>query len=352
MTVLLVSRDGYARAQVARLAAVAGMAVDAPEEPSARSAAWRTAAAVVVDASATDLLPDLAPPRRDGVFVLAGDTSSVGAWRCAAFVGAAEVFGLPADERRFVEHLVTAVDGGTAPGHVVGVCAAASAAGASTFAAALAARGAARGRTVALVDADVAGGGLDVLLGAEHVPGLRWSSLDRLRGAVTSEALTEALIDVAGVRLLSCDRTPHVAIAPEAMRTVLAAAGRGHDLVIVDLPRRLDDAGSVAAQACELLTAVVPADVRGTAVAAGSIAALRSHRADLHLVVRESAPRRLGAREVARALDLPLAGIVPTEPAVATATDRGQLLTAVGRSRLAAVADAVLDAADRRRNAA
>ncbi|MFC7487254.1 hypothetical protein ACOCJ7_00035 [Knoellia sp. CPCC 206453] len=62
-----------------------------------------------------------------------------------------------------------------------------------------------------LVDGDVRGGGLDMTCGTEHVPGLRWPDLARLRGTT------------------SCSRL--IAALPRGEVPVLSAGGRGAELL-------------------------------------------------------------------------------------------------------------------------
>jgi hypothetical protein len=59
------------------------------------------------------------------------------------------------------------------------------------------------------------------------------------------------------------------------------------------------------------------------------------HCEDLSVVVRGPAPGRLKAREVARALGLPLAGSLRPEPALCQALERGEAPAASGRGPLA-----------------
>lgn len=65
--------------------------------------------------------------------------------------------------------------------------------GASTWSAALARRLSLHLGSCVLVDGDVRGGGLDMTCGTEHVPGLRWPDLARLRGTTSCERLLAAL---------------------------------------------------------------------------------------------------------------------------------------------------------------
>src|SRR5262249_27088259 len=161
------------------------------------------------------------------------------------------------------------------------------------------------------LDADPLGGGLDLLLGAEREPGLRWPDLVTGRGRLRPGHLASGLPCVDGVRLLSWDRgeVGEGAEAPaDAMAAVLSSAVRDSDLVSVDLPRALGSAAEVAASACHLGLVVVPAEVRAAAAARRVVAALEPRIDDLRLVVRGPAPTGLPAEVVADALRLPLAG--------------------------------------------
>ncbi|KGN32100.1 flp pilus assembly protein FlpE [Knoellia sinensis KCTC 19936] len=90
--------------------------------------------------------------------------------------------------------------------------------GASTWAAALARRLSLHLGECVLVDGHVHGGGLDMTCGTEHVPGLRWPDLARLRGVTSCSRLVSAL--------------PHGEVP------VLSAGGRGGDVadsVVLDV---------------------------------------------------------------------------------------------------------------------
>lgn len=78
-------------------------------------------------------------------------------------------------------------------GPLVVVLGASGGVGASTWSASLARRLALHLRSCVLVDGDVRGGGLDMTCGTEHVPGLRWPDLARLRGRTSAARLVAAL---------------------------------------------------------------------------------------------------------------------------------------------------------------
>lgn len=337
--VLLVSRDPGVIADVRRAGAVLAADVAVRADPAGVLAEWRRAAAVVVDVAAADLLPPSLPRREHAVVVAAA--ADAAAWRCAAMVGADAVLALPADEPALVDLLLAATDDAGPPGRVVGVRPAAGGAGATTVAVALALAAARAGAAVTLVDADAGAGGVDLLLGVEHHPGLRWPDLAEVRGAVPAASVRDALVRAGAIRLLPCSRRPGGGPAPAAAAAVLPALRRGQDLVVVDLPRTLDDAAAVLAGGCDAVVLVAPADVRGTAAAATLVEASLPGGTTPLLVVRRGAGRRLHPRDVAAALQLSLAAVVDTDPDVVAAADRGRLDRAVDRGPFAAAGAAV-----------
>ena len=157
-----------------------------------------------------------------------------------------------------------------------------------------------------LVDADPLGGGLDVLLGIEDAPGVRWPDLVETRGRLGAASLAEALPHVAGVALLSWGRDGATSLAAEAMSAVLDAGERGHDLVIVDLPRQLDPAGELVLARADETVLVTTNRVRSTAAAARIAGLLQCGCASVGLALRTEAK---GVRDdaVLAALSLPIA---------------------------------------------
>lgn len=128
----------------------------------------------------------------------------------------------------------------------------------------------------------------------------------------------------------------------EAVQAVLAAARRSCDLVVVDLPRALDDGTREVLASASTTLLVVPAEVRAAASAARVAAQAALLCRDVRLVVRGPAPSGLQGREVARALALPLAGELRAEPGLALALERGEPPGSRGRSPLAGFCDALL----------
>ena len=297
------------------------------------------------DAGALD---PAALPRRGGVVLVARSEADGVVWRRAVALGAEHVAVLPVARAWLVERLTDAAHGQTPDAPVVGVVGGRGGAGASVLAAALGRAAVARGQQTLLLDGDPLGGGLDLVVGCEEAPGLRWPDLAAARGRLAGTMLRSALPDVDGLALLSWDRGDASALPPEALCAVLDAARRSFELLVLDLPRRVDDATRCALVRCDQLLVVVPAEVRAAAAAARVLGVVGPLVADIRLVVRGPAPTGLPAEAVAQALGLPLAGELRPEPGLDAALDRGTAPATSARSPLAALSRRLLTQLPRR----
>jgi secretion/DNA translocation related CpaE-like protein len=221
-------------------------------------------------------------------------------------------------------------------------------AGASVLAAGLAVTAARAGRRALLVDADPLGGGVDLVLGWESLDGLRWPSLSHLGGEVDPPGFVGSLPGSGELAVLSWDRGDQLVVPVEAMSAALQAGRAERDLVVVDLPRRLDDAAVLALATADRALLLVPAELRACAAAARVAAVAAVHTSALEVVVRGPAPGRLKAREIARALGLPLAGSLRGEPDLARALERGTPPAGTGRGPLARLCQRVVGDLDPR----
>lgn len=203
----------------------------------------------------------------------------------------------------------------------IGVMGACGGAGASSMAAALA-RARVRAQDTALVDLADSAGGLDVLLGVEELPGVRWADLGAARGEVSGQELAGLLPTWGDVAVLSTDRSRPTAVSEQSRDLVLAAAGQVANLVIDVGGSNLD----VAAGFCDQVFIVVPRQVRAVAGAQALIA--RLVEADLAprriaLIVRGPAPGGLDPLQVERVLETPLATHLGVDRGLAAAVERG-----------------------------
>ena len=203
---------------------------------------------------------------------------------------------------------------------VVGVVGARGGAGASALSAVLAKACADKGLGAALVDLDAAGAGIDLLLGIEHEPGLRWADLAGDRGTFPAQSLSMALPTWHGVRVLSIDWRGGIDTGPCAQ--VLDALAAGHDVLVLDLPRAgMSTDQRRWAQLCDVVLVLATCDV----IAAAGVQAARRELdgQDLRLVVRGPAPGGLTPAELAATCGLPLALHMRPERSLAAAIERG-----------------------------
>ncbi len=260
----------------------------------------------------------------------------------ASLLGAEHVAMLPAAEPWLVDRFADCLQEPSGGGRVVAVIGGRGGAGASVLAAALAITGVRAGMRTMLVDADPLGGGLDLVLGWEQMRGLRWPALSATSGRVDSSALVEALPGRGELVVLSWDRGELLTTPAESMVAAMDAGRRGRDLVVVDLPRQMDDAAVVALEAADHALLVVPAELRAAAAAARVAAAVGPHCPGISVVVRGPAPSDLSAADLARALALPLAGALRPEPGLARALEHGDPPAGDGRGPLASLCRHIL----------
>lgn len=334
---LIVTEDVDLLDDLLRLCAAAGARPEVHHGVPERGGGWESAPLVLVGDDAADRVRGAA--RRRGIVLVGRDQDDPGVWRRAVEIGADDVLLLPDGEQWLVDRIADVAEGVGRPALTVGVIGGRGGAGASTLACALAVTAARAGRRTMLVDADPLGGGLDVMLGGETAEGLRWPAFAQSRGRVGGGALEESLPALHDLRVLSWDRGDAVTIAPEAVRAVLAAARRRGGVVVVDLPRRVDEAVGEALAQLDLGLLVVPAELRAVAGARRVASALGMVVRDLR-VVATAGPGPLGddgldAEEVARLLDLPLVGELPWEHGLRAAQSRGNPPGGAARGPLA-----------------
>ncbi len=337
---LLVTADPDLLEALLRLTGGAGTEAEVASYPRAARLAWNTAPLVLCGEDlAGDLLEAGVPRRRDVVLVaLAPVVDEPALWRRAVHIGVDAVAVLPDDEAVVIGAL-SRLEQEDAGGTVVAVIGGRGGAGASVFAAAMAVAQVRAGGRALLVDGDPWGGGADLLLGGEALPGLRWRDLGGLAGRVSGRVLADALPHPYGVGVLSWDRGAPFDVPPAALLAVLDAGVRSHDLVVVDLPRRNDETVTTALARAATTLLLVPAELRAAAAASQAASLLPADRT--RLVVRTGRGRNLEPELIAKTLGMPLAAVVPDDPRLAAAVDAGEP-PGSGRSPLGKVADALV----------
>lgn len=321
---LVVTSDPEALDDLVRLAATAGTELEVAPDAGAARRAWTTAPFVVVGADALAGLQRAHLPRRDGVVLLGRDLDDAGVWQRAVEVGAERVVVLPDDEHWLTDRFADATESTGPAAALVAVLGGRGGAGATTLACALAVTATRCGRPTLLVDGDPLGGGIDLVFGSEQDRGLRWPELGATRGRVPAAALDGALPRIDGLSVLSWDRGEAGSVPVEAVRAVLAAGRRSHELVVVDLPRSLDECARLVLAEATTVLLVVPNEVRAAAAASRVAATVGLLCADLRVVTRGPAPGGLTGTQVARALGLPLVADLRAETGLEAALERGE----------------------------
>jgi Mrp family chromosome partitioning ATPase len=373
---LVVTADELVLDDVLRLAAAAGVEVIVATDAAAARPGWSTAPLVLIGPDVAATCAGAEFGRRAPVVLVSRCELDADDWRAALRAGAESVCVLPAGEPELVQRLGEAVERSATDGVVVGCIGGRGGAGASVLACALAVTAARSGRSALLVDLDPLGGGADLLLGAEDVPGLRWPELRAAAGRLPGAALRAALPQSAGVAVLaadrplaaaspSADRSPrrgwvpvqavavasvasvgtmladtgedvHPGIPAEAAVAVLRAGARSGDVVVVDLPRSVSATGHAVTAALDLLVVVTPAEVRACAASGALVSELRPPAGRAGLVVRTPGPSRLDPALIAGCIGLPLLAAMRTEPGLAADLDRGDVPGGRTRGPLAA----------------
>ena len=214
-----------------------------------------------------------------------------------------------------------------------------------------------REKPICLVDADALAGGIDLVLGMETEPGLRWQDFSAADGRLDGAALYEALPSCPrspALKVLTWtrSRTPETAYNHASAATKFDSADRPgrtdrpHDVrhiastisclihagitVIVDCPNQVEYVTTLGALADDTVI-ILPASVR--AIAAGGHLASVCAQAGFtpSLAVRHQQHRDISVEEIEYALDLPIAGEIEYCKKVAHEIDVGGLAGAVGK---------------------
>src|SRR4051794_3773602 len=349
---LVVSSDEELVDDLLRLLAAAGTEAELATGGPALRRAHRTAPLVLVGADALPGGAVRALPRRPGVVVVSAGELPAADWAAAVELGAERVARLPDDEAWLLSRCAAAARSPVEDGWLVAVGGSCGGAGASTVATALAVA-AAPGSL--LVDGDAGGGGLDLLLGAERIDGLRWPQLTGLRGRVAGDALLASLPEADGVHVLAASRAEAVPVPPEALtagalaggtgRAAGARAGRtGGRRVVVALPRGDPALAEPVLAEADLAVLVVPARLRAASAARLLLAGAWSAA----VVVVRPVPGGPSRQEVADVLGRPVLADLGHDRSAAPRGERGEPPVVSARSPLGVLARKLLAELPRR----
>ncbi|HEX8001846.1 MAG TPA: septum site-determining protein Ssd [Mycobacteriales bacterium] len=337
---LVVTADPALLDDLLRLAAAGGAEPDVADHVAGAVASWRRAPFVVVGADRAADVAASALPRRPAVVLVGTTAADPEIWRQAVSLGAEHVTFLPDAEHWLAERFADA----SCPrrGVVISVTGARGGAGATSFSVALALAAARLGKRTMLVDLDPYGGGIDLLFGAEAAEGPRWGDFVGAAPPASGEALANALPRCGEVTVLSWSRDGFPEVPSTTVGSLLSAARRGADVVVVDLPRSFDEPTRAALGLTDAAVVVCPAEFRAAVAAERVVGTLALLVEDVRLVVRGPSPTGLTGAEIAEAVGLPLAAWLEPEPDLGRALDEGRPPGRGGRGPLAAACSSLL----------
>lgn len=335
--ILLVSADSYLQEEAKRIVAAAGGSLRLAADVAEAVHGWDNADVVLVGSDIQEL-----PPRRRAPTVLLGKASEGdGLWRLAASLGAERVAVLPEAAGWLAEHL--SMSGSPDPGGtVIGIIGGSGGAGATTTAIWLAQAAAGHGISTVLIDGDRWGGGLELAVTADEVPGLRWPDFAETRGSIDPSQFRDSLPVAGGFAYLSWPGTREPVHIPAvgAVAAVVDAARRSFELILVDIGRSVEGLGTLAWD-CDRILVLTTAHLKSAVAAARVLNELPP--IDAGLLIRGSGASSVDAPLIAESLGLPLLGVLPEMRGVAAGTELGRLLEIGRRKPIRRFAGSVLE---------
>ncbi|MFT4295198.1 MAG: P-loop NTPase [Micropruina sp.] len=311
--VVVVSGLGEVREVVTTAAAALGHRAVVCE-PEAVADRWHAGGTVFIGVDSAAEVAALELPRRDRVYLVGADSGAAALWSVPL---GAEVILLP-QGRAWLSSVLTGPSDGS--GELLAVLGGSGGVGASTVAAALAWRASERGRSVALVDLDRAGGGIDLLLGGEREPGWRWPRFAAADGVLGD--VREFLPVIDGVTVLSTARGTDLEVGRESVTAVLGSLQRCFDLVLLDPGRGWSPAGREALRLAGRTLLLVGGCVRGVAAGAQTVRAFGPPAAEV--VVRRLPGVRVPDDAIEDSLGLPVVARLRHDPSLVVAAERGE----------------------------
>jgi secretion/DNA translocation related CpaE-like protein len=338
--VLLVTGFDFLQGEVERIVAAAGARLRVVAGVVEAARYWDSSSAVLVGSDVREL-----PPRRRAPAVLVGLSGEGDSlWHLAAALGAERVAVLP-DAAAWLAEYLSRSRSPQAGGLVLGVTGGCGGAGATTAAVWIAQAAAGMGVRVLLVDGDPWGGGLELALAAEELPGLRWPDLSEASGSIDPGQLADSLPVTGGFSFLSWpgSRDRPAPVDAAATGGVLDAARRGYELVVVDIGRGAEPLHTFAWD-CDRILVVLPAQLKAAVASARLLQELPPVEAAL--LVRGKPGAALDSALISDAVGLPVHGRVPDLRGVTGASESGRLLELGKRRSVRHFAASVLDLLD------
>lgn len=308
--ILIAVTDPVVGPEATHAAAATGLDVITCDDPRDIARHVPRARAVITDRTTASHVA--ACGRARDIFFVAADPGPID-FEAALRAHAAQAFLLPAESRDLLAALSTAGESLAPPsvsGRCVAVVGATGGAGTSTFAAGLA-------RTLeatVLIDGDPRAGGLDLVLGAEETPGVRWPELHLGPGQLDAADLLAALpVTADGIRLVSGTRSgvnDPFELSDETLTAVLESL-QSHRVVLDGGAGPAAFFGAGWHDHVDHIVIVVPAEVRAAAAAAQITARCAAHGIPVSVVLRHRGWSSLATSDVEKIIHADIVAELP-----------------------------------------
>lgn len=229
------------------------------------------------------------------------------------------------------------------PGTLVTVFSTKGGVGKSTVATNLASAFAAQGYRVCVVDLDVQGGDVAIML--QLFPTRSLADIESLRGAIDEDGVLSLLTEHhSGIKVLAAPLHLEArdSVSPEQVATVLEVLKGRFEVVVVDTSPAFDDLALSAFDHSDFLVLVGTLDIpalKNLKMAAGTLDLLSMPRHQWRLVLnRADGKVGLTPAEFEKTLGLPIACSIPTSRDVLASVNRGETLVQVSPKHPVSVA--------------
>jgi secretion/DNA translocation related CpaE-like protein len=316
--VALITGDQDVVDQVADATAAAGVPLDVG---LAMDMVRQRHRAVLIGVDAASGLARARLPGRGAAMLVGSDAAIDQLWKWAGELGAVAAVSLPSGSAWLVQwlHQRSRPEAGLEC-VVSAVFGAAGGVGASTLAAALAVTASQSGLRPLLIDAHPGPAGVDLLLTTEPVPS-PWARFAGIRGFLAPQSL-EGLPQWEGVRCLGWGGETDVPLWQGALASVLAAAARDHELVVLDAGGTVLDCAELPGRTRAVL--VAPGSWRGVAAAQSRLAVLRDAFDEPPIVVLRDVGGRTDPRGWLKQFPETNVKVLEFDPSVLDDEDQGR----------------------------
>ncbi|AKS12567.1 septum site-determining protein Ssd [Corynebacterium pseudotuberculosis] len=335
--VLIAVTDPIVHPEAVHIVAATGRPMIDSTDPREITRHAHRAAAVLVDATTAPHAATL--PAGTRRFLLAAERGPID-WKLAMACHAEAAYVVPAQAPELLKSLGRDDDPPPAEGIVIAVMGAVGGTGTSTLASAIALNC----ENAVLIDADPSSGGVDLLLGIEESPGMRWNDLALRQGDVRSNDLIAAFPKTSqGLPVLTVARGNDAHTIDDATLNAVIRSLRGHTSVVVDLLRETSIADS-ALDAADCVVLCIPAEIRAVAAAERLVQQMRARNIKVVGVLRHRLWSSVDASDVERAAHLDVVAEIGNLSLLTKTTEYTGLSSPLPRS-LKAAATAVLEEA-------